>query len=353
MGDTITQEIIQVVEIAERGLTGAPGLPVDILATAPASPTEGYTYYNTTDHKLWYWNGTAWVDVTASADASTLQGQNGAYYLSRDNHTGPSGSKTTPVNADNVVLLDSAASGIAKNLTWANTKASLKTYFDTVYEAIGGGSLGVGDSITGLTQGSVLFGGSGGTLAQNNAALKWTDNTQFLVKTTSESVFGGAMRLEFDGWDGSNYTTGLTIRSTNAVAYYPFHIRLENGAYGTSLDIALGGEALDFVSSGPAWMRLWADYGHTERLIVNAVESTSTPIVSKLAASQTADSFQVRNSSDAVIAGRNAAGECFQTLRTPASASATGVQGTIVWDASYIYICTATDTWKRVAIATW
>lgn len=38
---------------------------------------------------------------------------------------------------------------------------------------------------------------------------------------------------------------------------------------------------------------------------------------------------------------------------TPASASATGVAGTIAWDASYIYICTATNTWKRVAIATW
>lgn len=39
--------------------------------------------------------------------------------------------------------------------------------------------------------------------------------------------------------------------------------------------------------------------------------------------------------------------------QTPASASATGVAGTIAWDASYIYVCTATDTWKRVAIATW
>jgi len=37
----------------------------------------------------------------------------------------------------------------------------------------------------------------------------------------------------------------------------------------------------------------------------------------------------------------------------PASAAATGTTGTIAWDASYVYVCTATDTWKRVAIATW
>lgn len=131
-------EIVTTVAGGQRGLTGAPGLPVDILATAPASPTEGYTYYNTTDHKLWYWNGTAWVDGSASADASTLQGQNGAYYKSRDNHTGPSASKATPVDADNAVLLDSAASGIAKKLSWANIKATLKAYFDTVYAPIAG-----------------------------------------------------------------------------------------------------------------------------------------------------------------------------------------------------------------------
>ena len=37
----------------------------------------------------------------------------------------------------------------------------------------------------------------------------------------------------------------------------------------------------------------------------------------------------------------------------PANASATGVTGTISWDASYIYICIATNTWERAAIASW
>jgi len=41
------------------------------------------------------------------------------------------------------------------------------------------------------------------------------------------------------------------------------------------------------------------------------------------------------------------------TSSTPASASATGIAGTVCWDSSYIYVCTATNTWKRVAIATW
>lgn len=42
-----------------------------------------------------------------------------------------------------------------------------------------------------------------------------------------------------------------------------------------------------------------------------------------------------------------------RTARTPASASATGATGEICWDANYIYVCTATNTWKRTALSTW
>ena len=41
------------------------------------------------------------------------------------------------------------------------------------------------------------------------------------------------------------------------------------------------------------------------------------------------------------------------TNSTPASASATGAVGTIVWDTSYIYVCIATNTWKRSPLSTW
>lgn len=42
-----------------------------------------------------------------------------------------------------------------------------------------------------------------------------------------------------------------------------------------------------------------------------------------------------------------------RNTRTPALATETCVQGEIGWDTSYIYVCVATDTWKRSAIATW
>lgn len=42
-----------------------------------------------------------------------------------------------------------------------------------------------------------------------------------------------------------------------------------------------------------------------------------------------------------------------RTAQTPATASASGNQGEIAWDANYIYVCTATNTWKRAALSTW
>lgn len=40
-------------------------------------------------------------------------------------------------------------------------------------------------------------------------------------------------------------------------------------------------------------------------------------------------------------------------VAVPASASSTGVIGDAAYESGFIYICTATDTWQRVAIATW
>jgi hypothetical protein len=42
-----------------------------------------------------------------------------------------------------------------------------------------------------------------------------------------------------------------------------------------------------------------------------------------------------------------------RTARTPASATAAGAAGDICWDASFVYVCVATNSWKRAAIAAW
>jgi hypothetical protein len=42
-----------------------------------------------------------------------------------------------------------------------------------------------------------------------------------------------------------------------------------------------------------------------------------------------------------------------RTARTPASATAAGNVGDVCWDANYVYVCVAANTWRRALLAAW
>ncbi len=70
-------------------------------------------------------------------DGQTFDGTANITVIAPGTHAATS--KTTPVDADELPLVDSAASNVLKKLTGTNLKAYLKTYFDTLYAAAGGG----------------------------------------------------------------------------------------------------------------------------------------------------------------------------------------------------------------------
>lgn len=65
------------------------------------------------------------ADVAASVTTQTI----GSLIAGANN-------KATPIDADTLALSDSATGNILTKLTWANLKAVLKTYFDTLYATI-------------------------------------------------------------------------------------------------------------------------------------------------------------------------------------------------------------------------
>lgn len=83
--------------------------------------------------------------------------------------------------------------------------------------------------------------------------------------------------------------------------------------------------------------------------------------------SNTGSDFRIRAYSDAgstiddyLIISRANGVAAFNTDRVrivnsgpPATATSTGLVGSIAWDANYIYVCTAANTWKRASILTW
>lgn len=76
--------------------------------------------------------------------------------------------------------------------------------------------------------------------------------------------------------------------------------------------------------------------------------STATPSLTDLLLGTDSDSanatknFTVESLKDFIISSS-----------VPALASSAGTAGQIAYDSTYIYVCVTTDTWKRVAIATW
>ncbi len=62
----------------------------------------------------------------------------GNWNLKVDTNISGYASKSTPVDADLIPLSDSVSSFGIKKLSWANLKATLKTYFDTLYVALSG-----------------------------------------------------------------------------------------------------------------------------------------------------------------------------------------------------------------------
>ena len=49
----------------------------------------------------------------------------------------------------------------------------------------------------------------------------------------------------------------------------------------------------------------------------------------------------------------NLTGDTITTMGVPATSASTGTTGSIAEDADYVYICIATDTWKRIPLSAW
>lgn len=120
VGDTAWTNLIALSEIAgPKGDDGSPG---------PANSLSIGTVESGTD---------AAATITGDAPDQTLnltlpKGDKGADAdIAADTHAATS--KATPVDADELPLVDSAASNVLKKLTWANVKATLKAYTDTLY----------------------------------------------------------------------------------------------------------------------------------------------------------------------------------------------------------------------------
>lgn len=107
--------------------------------------------------------------------------------------------KVTPVDADEVPLIDSADSNLLKRITWANVKAALKTYLDGLYVKLTFSSLfayqHTASSVTGTVDETALatFTVPGGSIGPNGVL------EIVSLFTVTNSTNAKTLRIKFGG----------------------------------------------------------------------------------------------------------------------------------------------------------
>lgn len=94
--------------------------------------------------------------------------------------------KTTPIDADNIVIDDSADTNSKKRVTWANIKATLKTYFDGLYLRLTGAATQTVESVVTFVGVGTIFKRSSGSGISISANASGTNGVTGVI--TSEPV---------------------------------------------------------------------------------------------------------------------------------------------------------------------
>jgi hypothetical protein len=150
----------------------------------------------------------------------------------------------------------------------------------------------------------------------------WRDAANTLAQRNGTNA--QTFRLYNTFTDASNYERGFMRWNNNTL-----EIGTEAGGTGTARDIRLVGAVNTILDCGSAGTTQLRTNGTTRINIGNSV------VVSTLFRITSVGSLRLEGSA------------------TPASATATGTTGDIQRDANYIYVCTATNTWKRAELSTW
>lgn len=234
---------------------------------------------------------------------------------------------------------------------------------------------------------------AGGTGSARNLELQTGGTTRLTVDNAGTVVLQSAGGLTFSGRTGIGSPSAGSIRllGTDGSSFNFLYLGVQSASYpalkrvGTALQVRLGddsafaplecsnltvngttngtvGSAVGLLLSAASTNNITFQTNGTSRWIIGGSSgalqgSDGVPI--RLGGSTS--SFPLLKNSGAIVQARLADDTGYTTIdanhrlqgTAPATSGATGTAGDIRYDADYIYVCTAANTWKRAAIATW
>lgn len=172
--------------------------------------------------------------------------------------------KATPVDADALAIMDSAATNATKKLTWANLKATLKTYFDTLYVLSANELVGVLGS-TQSTTSTTLVDCTG--LSVSVAANSTYQIEGFILFQSTNATNGIGVSLNGPASPTEiafNIQFARTVSlnfNSNAKAYDEFTIMPDVGAANTTYFALMNGTLVNGANAGTLQVRFASETG--------------------------------------------------------------------------------------------
>ena len=322
-------------------------------------------------HQTVYWNGSDWVaDNSFGMGIYALQNNTGAYSngmggSALQNNTGAysNGMGGSALQNNTGANANGVGNGALQNNTGANANGvgggALQNNTGAYSNGVGGGALynntgaysnGVGGGALQNNTGAYSNGVGGSALAYNqktnnsafghNAYSAFLDNTAYnkTADSTAVDITLERITITAHGFGATNEivnikyasTTGTAIGGLGVGTIYQVKIIDSN-----TIEFVMGATKRNLTSQGTGTHTFTPQFAYENTTCLGA---NTQP-----------------NKDNQVVLGSTAVDTVKMggTSRTIASATATGVKGEWCWDADYIYVCIATNTWKRIALTTW
>lgn len=177
------------------------------LGTAPSSPVSGQVYFNTVDSRIYFWDGSAWIDISGNIK-DIIAGNGLSRSISADGDT-----YTLDVNVDSATIEINADTLRVKDLgiTTAKLNDSAVTTVKINANAVTYAKLQQMSSLTviGNLSGSTANAGEITVITDLSLASSTTLATANAIKSYVDTQIGGLGNLE-GGWDASlgSFPTG-------------------------------------------------------------------------------------------------------------------------------------------------
>lgn len=188
--------------------------------------------------------------------------------------------KATPVDADTVGITDSAASNGLKKVTWANIKATLKTYFDTLYQPLDATLTALAGLATGANKipystGTDTFGQLDLSTSTSLGTSNTTLSSQGAIKSYIDAKITGLLKhlgAQFYNNGGgvlsTAYTTFATVTATSAggkiLLLGVSQFRDGNSGANRKVDMRIQCDGVTITNSGitvPSFANAWESEG--------------------------------------------------------------------------------------------